>query len=89
MSCSFNLEIETGPNISSGVLKRDIRYSNELPCPNIIFSRRAIILMRQSIPKVMLISDERYKQWQDEMEQIEVSDEILKLITHVRMGLRK
>ena len=45
--------------------------------------------MRQSIPKVMLISDERYKQWQDEMEQIEVSDEILKLITHVRMGLRK
>lgn len=45
--------------------------------------------MRQSIPKVMLISDERYKQWQNEMEQIEVSDEILKLITHVRMGLRK
>ena len=44
MSCSFNLEIETGPNISSGVLKRDIKYSNELPCLNIIFSRRAIIL---------------------------------------------
>lgn len=45
--------------------------------------------IRQPIPKVMLITDECYKQWQDEMEQIEISDKILKLITRVRMGLKK
>ena len=27
VSSSFNLDMETGPNISSGVLKRDIRYA--------------------------------------------------------------
>ena len=36
--------METGPKISSGVLKRDIRYSKEHPPSKAIFSLRATML---------------------------------------------
>lgn len=41
LSSFFSSEIDTGPNISSGVLKRDIRYSNATPSLKASFRRRA------------------------------------------------
>ena len=38
LSSFFKREIDTGPNISSGVLKRDIRYSNDFPPRKISFN---------------------------------------------------
>ena len=43
LSESFNLLILTGPNISSGVEKRDIRYSNDFASLNADFNRLATI----------------------------------------------
>lgn len=45
LSSFFNLEMETGPNISSGVENRDMRYSNALASLKTIFSRLATILL--------------------------------------------
>ena len=45
VSSSFNFEMETGPNISSGVLKRDIRYSKASASLNASLSLRATKLL--------------------------------------------
>ena len=44
LSSSFRAEMDTGPNISSGVLKRDIRYSKERPFRKADFSLLATML---------------------------------------------
>ena len=43
LSDSFKRLMLTGPNISSGVEKRDIRYSNALASTKALFNRRATI----------------------------------------------
>ena len=45
VSSSFNFEMDTGPNISSGVLKRDIRYSKASASLNASLSLRATKLL--------------------------------------------
>ena len=45
VSSSFNFEMETGPNISSGVLKRDIRYSKASASLKASLSLRATKLL--------------------------------------------
>lgn len=41
------------------------------------------------IPEKLCITDEEYKEWQESIEGIKIPDEILKMITHVRDGLKE
>ena len=41
LSSFLSMDIDTGPKISSGVLKRDMRYSKAFPSLNASFRRRA------------------------------------------------
>jgi len=41
------------------------------------------------IPQELCITDEEYKEWQESIEGINIPDEILKIITHVRDGLKE
>ena len=59
LSSSFNLEIDTGPNISSGVLKRDIRYSKAVLWSKASFKRLAIrLLATPGGPRKKILSPE-------------------------------
>ena len=45
--------------------------------------------VKVNIPSELCITDDDYKKWQVQIEQVEISDEILKMITYIREGLKE
>ena len=45
--------------------------------------------VKVQISFVLCIADEEYRRWQEQMENVVIPDEILKIITHIREGLKE